>query len=141
MNLVSASAIINPNTERLFQKKAAAFQYLSFNPAKWLNIGLFQGLVWQAGDSKNRQQLNWNYLNPLLFCNAAVYGLDNKNNLLIGADLRMKLSQTFNLYGQYLLDRLQKSSKEKSDYGFQVGFNYFSKVIPGLRLTSITTRR
>jgi len=134
MNLVSASAIINPNTERLFQKKAAAFQYLSINPAKWLNIGLFQGLVWQAGDSKNRQQLNWNYLNPLLFCNAAVYGLDNKNNLLIGADIRMKLSQTFNLYGQYMLDRLQKSSKEKSDYGFQVGFNYFSQVIQGLRL-------
>lgn len=133
-NLSSASAIINPNTERLFQKKAAAFQYLSINPSKWLNLGLFQGLVWQAGDSKNRQPLNWNYINPVLFANTAVYGLDNKNNIVVGADLRIKLSPSFNIYTQYMLDRLRKTNKETDDFGFQLGFNYFSHIISGLRM-------
>lgn len=134
MNLQSASTITNPNTERLFQKKAAAFQYLSFNPSKRLNLGLFQALLCQPGDSRNRQYLNWNYVNPLIFANTAVYGLDATNNILIGADIRIKLSSTFNIYGQYLLDRVRADKHSTDDFGLQAGFNYHSKAIKGLRL-------
>ena len=57
MNLVPATKIPVKNAERLFQKKAASFQYLSINATKYLNIGFFQGMIWQAGDDKNKQ--NW----------------------------------------------------------------------------------
>jgi hypothetical protein len=122
MNLVSASAVINPNAERLYQKKCASFQYLSFNPTKFLNLGLFQGLIWQAADSRNRQHLTWHYFNPLIYSNILNFGLDNQNNIVVGADARLKLSDRFNLYGQYMLDHFKETATETDRYGYQLGF-------------------
>lgn len=126
MNLVGASAVQNPNTERLFQKKAAAFQYLSINAAKFLNLGLFQGMIWQAGDSKNRQHLNWQYFNPLIYTNLATMNLNNKNNILIGADLKLKLSNRVNVYGQVVADDLSNTKTPGNGIGYQGGINYFN---------------
>lgn len=135
MNLVSASSHINPNTERLYQKKCAAFQYLSWNPSKWLNLGLFQGMIWQAGDQHNKQNLDWRYFNPVLFSNLGFFGLDNSNNILTGADFRIKLSDQLNVYGQYMLDHLKITSKETDQFGLQLGLNYFKAFgLKGLRL-------
>lgn len=125
MNLVPASVVVNPNTERLYQKKAASFQYLSINVTKYLNVGFFQGLIWQAGDARNQQQISWQYFNPLIYSNLFTYGLDNKNNILIGGDLKCKLSNTFSFYGQFMLDNLQQSTIAESGCGVQGGFTYF----------------
>lgn len=125
MNLVPASTSIDPNSERLYQKKAASFQYLSVNATKFLNIGFFQGLIWQAGDEKNQQHLDWQYFNPLIYCNLFTYGLDYKNNVLIGGDLKWKLSDKLNLYGQLMLDNLQGSTLLTSGCGYQAGLNYY----------------
>jgi hypothetical protein len=126
MNLEPAATKQNPNTERLYQKKAAAFQYLSVNVTKSINLGFFQGLIWQAGDEQNRQHLSWEYFNPLIYSNLLAYGLNNKNNLLIGADLKLKLSNTFNVYGQLMADELNNSLKQGNAWGVQGGFNYFN---------------
>ncbi len=125
MNLVPAAIRQDPNTERLFQKKAAAFQYLSINATKALNIGFFQGLIWQAGDTLNRQHLSWQYFNPVIYSNLPQYGLDNKNNLIVGADLQLKLSNTFNLYGQFMADNLTAPANLGDGWGVQGGFRYF----------------
>ncbi|MBX3163191.1 MAG: hypothetical protein KF900_01815 [Bacteroidetes bacterium] len=127
MNLTSASAIINPNVERLWQKKAASFQYLSVNPTKWLNIGFFQGLIWQPADERNKQHLSWQYFNPVIYTNLPEYGLNNRNNILIGADLKIKLTNKFNVYGQVMLDNLKDTRYliPSNGYGGQAGFNYF----------------
>lgn len=126
MNLDSASLIPNPNAEVLFQKKAASFQYLSFNATKRLNIGLFQGMIWQAGDYRNQQHLDWHYFNPVIFTNLAAYGLNNKNNLLIGADLKYKITNTWNVYGQLMADDLSANSKTGKGWGYQAGTNWFN---------------
>lgn len=134
-NLVSASKVINPNAERLYQKKAAAFQYLSFNPNKGINVGLFQSLICAPGDSTNTQHLPWQYFNPLLFSNLASYGLDSKNNINIGADLRCKLNSSFNVYAQALLDYVAGSKRSKAAGALQFGFNYFDAFsLKGLRI-------
>lgn len=125
MNLVSASVKINPNTERLFQKKAASFQYLSINATKSFNIGFFQGLIWQAGDDRNKQHLAWQYFNPVIYTNLASYGLNNKNNLLIGTDLKLKVTKTLNVYGQLMADDLSNTKKKGNGYGIQAGINYY----------------
>jgi hypothetical protein len=125
MNLVPAAAKQNPNVERLFQKKAASFQYLSFNPAKFLNLGLFQGMIWQAGDDRNRQHLDAYYFNPLLFTNLIPYGLNNKNNILVGADIKIKITNCFDVYGQLMADDLSNTQKTGNCWGFQGGLHYF----------------
>lgn len=125
MNLVPAAAKQNPNVERLFQKKAASFQYLSVNPASFLNIGLFQGMIWQAGDDRNRQHLDAYYFNPLLFTNLIPFGLSNKNNILIGADVRVKITNRFDVYGQLMADDLGTTPSSGDSWGFQGGLHYF----------------
>lgn len=125
MNLVPASTYVNPNTERLFQKKAASFQYLSLNFSKTLNVGLFQGMIWQAADDKNRQHLDWQYFNPVMYTNLLSYGLENKNNILTGADLKLKLTSKINMYGQVMLDKLSNDGAAGDGWGYQAGINYF----------------
>ncbi len=126
MNLVPAAAKQNPNTERLFQKKAASFQYLSLNAAKWLNLGFFQGMIWQAGDARNNQHLDAYYFNPVIFTNLIPFGLDNKNNIVAGGDVKVKLTNGLNVYGQWMLDNLRKSSFGQAGVGYQAGLQYFN---------------
>lgn len=125
MNLDSASVKSPPNTERLFQKKAASFQHLSLNLTKWFNIGFFQGMIWQAGDQNNRQHIDWQYVNPVIFTNLAYYGLNNKNNILIGAEFNLKISNKISLYGQLMADDLSNTRTTGNGYGYQLGIRYF----------------
>jgi len=126
MNMVAANVVQTPNAERLFQKKPAAFQYLSYNVNKAINVGLFQGIVWQAGDTRNKPQVNWMYASPFIFSQAAYYGLNHQNNVLLGADAKIKLTKTLNVYGQYMLDDMSDSKSIGNGYGYQIGLNYFN---------------
>lgn len=125
MNLVPAAKIINPNTERLFQKKAASFQHLSINLGRRFNLGFFQGMIWQAGDDKNRQHLDWQYFNPVIYTNLISFGLANKNNILIGSEAKLKLSKSLNVYGQVMIDDLGSNDSTGQALGYQAGLNYF----------------
>lgn len=125
MNLEPAAKIQNPNVERLFQKKAASFQYLSVNISKRLNVGFFQGMIWQAGDEKNQQHLEWQYFNPIIYTNLAYYGLNNRNNILMGADVKLKLSDRISIYGQAMADDLSNTKKTGNAIGYQAGINCF----------------
>lgn len=124
MNLVPALTNPTPGTEVLFQKKASAFQYLSYNVNTSIQLGFFQGLIWQPADEKNQQHLNWHYFNPLIYTNLIAYQLDNSNNILIGNDFKIKVSKSFNLYGQFMLDNMG-SSDDGDGWGSQLGVNYF----------------
>jgi hypothetical protein len=126
MNLERASVKIDPNAERLFQKKPAAFQYLSLNLSKSINVSLFQGIIWKAGDSRNVQQVDLMYANPLIFSHAAYYGLNNPNNIVVGADVKIKLTNSLNAYGQFMADDLSNSKSIGNGYGYQFGVNYFN---------------
>ena len=125
MNLVPASLIQLPNTERLFQKKAASFHYLSLNITKSINLGFFQGTIWQVGDKKNQQNLSWQYFNPIIYSNLAAYNLNHTNNVLIGSDIKIKLSNKLNTYGQIMLDDFSDTNKIGKSWGYQLGVNYF----------------
>lgn len=126
MNLDSASKKPTANTERLYQKKPAAFQYLSLNVSKSINLSLFQGIVWRAGNSVNRQQVDWMYANPVIFTHAAALGLNNSSNIVVGADLKLKITNNINLYGQCMADDLNNTKLIGNGYGYQVGLNYFN---------------
>lgn len=125
MNLTTGGAKTPPHTENLFQKKAASFQYLSYNVNKRINIGLFQGMIWNAADSMNRQHLDWQYFNPVIFTNLGFYGLNNKNNIVIGANANVKISSKISVYGQFMGDDFSNTSKLGNAFGYQVGVKYF----------------
>jgi hypothetical protein len=126
MNLQSAGEKLVPNTERLFQKKAASFQYLSLNFTKWLNLGFFQGMIWHVGDKNNVQHIDWQYVNPVIFTNLGYYGLNNRNNILIGADLNIKITNRLSVYGQIMADDLSNTRSVGNGFGYQAGIKYFN---------------
>ena len=129
MNLTDGGVKTPPHSERLFQKKTGAFQMLSFNLFKRLQIGLFQGMIWEAADSTNRQHLNFNTFDPIIGVNALSYGMHYTNNILLGSTLKFKITNTISLYGQYMLDDVASSKNNggeiKNKYGYQVGFKYY----------------
>jgi hypothetical protein len=128
MNLTDGGVQTPPHVERLFQKKIGSFQLLSVNLFKRLQIGLFQGMIWEAADSMNNQNVNFNTFDPVIGVNTAVYGLHNKNNILLGSTLKLKINNSFSLYGQYMLDDVN-SGKSLGDIrnknGYQIGLKYF----------------
>ncbi len=126
MNLQPATAIPVPNAERLFQKKPAAFQQLSFNVNKHLNIGLFQALIAQTHNSKNKPRIDAMYASPVIFSQAAYYGFNNVNNVLAGIDVLCKINKSIQFYGQLALDNpTNNSSSSATSYGYQAGAKYF----------------
>lgn len=125
MNMRSASEKIIANTERMFQKKAASFQHLSINLTKWLNLGLFQGMIWQVADKNNVQHFDWEYFNPVIYTNLGMYGLNNKNNILVGSELNLKITKHISLYGQFIADDLSNTRVVGNGTGYQAGIKYF----------------
>ena len=115
------------NIERLFQKKVGSFQMLTATLFRRLSLGIFQGMIWESADTTNRQHVNFNTFDPLIGVNTAVYGLHNKNNIILGSTFKLKLSNFISVYGQYMLDDV--GAKHKSGLGnksgYQVGVKYF----------------
>ncbi len=124
-NFTAAAKKQTYGIEPLLQKKAAAFQHISFLPHKNVQFSFFQGLIWQAGDGRNRHYLNWTYFNPVIFTDVPVHGLNYKNNLLIGSDVKIKLSDRLNVYYQAMVDDLSNTDTLGNGYGQQFGCNYF----------------
>jgi len=128
MNLTDGGVKTPVNTERLFQKKVGSFQMLSMNFFKRLQLGLFQGMIWEAADTMNRQHVNFNTFDPVIGVNSAAFGLHNKNNILLGATLKLKITNSICLYGQYMLDDVYSKTNGgdiKRKHGYQVGLKYF----------------
>lgn len=128
MNLTNGGDKIPPGIERLFQKKTGSFQMLGIHLSHRMNIGLFQGMIWEAADSTNRQHVNFNTFDPLIGINAFAYGLHHTNNVVTGATLKLKVSKSIDVYGQFVLDDLKTNDSKKdmrNKYGYQAGFHYF----------------
>lgn len=125
MNLETGGSKTPQNTEPLYQKKATSIQYLSYNFNKRLNVSLFQGMIWGAADSMNRQHLDWQYFNPVIFTNLGFYGMNNKNNIVIGANANFKITNKISIYGQFMGDDFSNISKLGNAFGYQLGAKYF----------------
>ncbi len=123
MNLSDGGVATPPGTERLFQKKAASFQHLSWNIHQRIQLGIFQGLIWKASDSKGRMFLNASYFNPVIGISGAELGLDHGNNIILGSTLKLKITNSISFYGQVMVDETGSSGRNKT--GFQAGAKYF----------------
>ncbi len=125
-----ADPAIVSNIEGLFQRKAGAFQYLSWNIVPQVEWGIFQGLIWTAADQYNHQLFNLNYFDPIIGINSLSYGLGNTNNIVLGSTLKYKISRNFMAYGQLVVDDFPQNGDMHSFYnqtGYQAGIKYYNK--------------
>jgi hypothetical protein len=122
LELNSASRL---NADQLLPKKYAAFHHLDMAVTKWLNIGLFEGIVFGRKD-----HFEFGYLNPVIFYRSIEQQNGSFDNSVAGLDLKANIAHRFQVYGQLLLDEFKLSEVKAGDgwwgnkFGLQAGAKY-----------------
>lgn len=109
----------------LLPKKYAAIHRLSINAAKWLNIGLFESIIFGR---ENR--FEFSYLNPVIFLRSIEQQNGSPDNALLGLDFKANVGFQGQFYGQFLLDEFSLKEVRAGNgwwgnkFGVQLGAKY-----------------
>jgi len=112
-------------SDSLLSRKYAAMHHLSMNVTKWLNIGLFEGVIFGR-----QNHFDFQYLNPIIFYRHIEGTVGSPDNALAGFDFKANIAHRFQLYGQFLLDEFILSKIKNSPtnwvnkFGIQAGVKY-----------------
>jgi hypothetical protein len=112
------SDIQDPNQNR---KKHSSIHFFDFSFTENINIGIFEGVIWQSKDENYNRGYDVEYLNPIIFYRPVEFSKHSPDNVLMGANFNAKLKTTI-LYGQVLLDDLNISRQKDRDEGYSGGF-------------------
>ena len=86
-----------------WEGKFASSHHVSFNATEWLNIGIFESVIFQPKDTNLIRGFDLEYLNPIVFYRPQEYSLGSSDNVLLGIELSADWKQhTF--YTQFILD-------------------------------------
>jgi len=111
--------------DTLLDRKYAAMHHLSMNVTKWLNVGLFEGVIFGR---KNR--FDFQYLNPIIFYRHIEGTVGSPDNAIAGFDFKANIAHRAQLYGQFLLDEFVLSAIKNNTgswvnkWGIQLGVKY-----------------
>lgn len=111
--------------DSLLNRKYAAMHHLSMNVTKWLNIGLFEGVIFGR-----QNRFDFQYLNPIIFYRHIEGTVGSPDNAVAGLDFKANLAHRVQLYGQFLLDEFILSeiknnpSSWVNKFGIQLGAKY-----------------
>jgi hypothetical protein len=111
--------------DTLLDRKYAAMHHLSMNVTKWLNIGLFEGVIFGR---KNR--FDFQYLNPIIFYRHIEGTVGSPDNAVAGLDFKANVAHKAQFYGQFLLDEFILSEVKNNPtswvnkFGIQLGAKY-----------------
>lgn len=111
--------------DRLLPKKYGAFHLLSFKPSSKLELGLYEGIIFNRPNG-----FELNYLNPMIFYHSIEHALGSADNVFMGLQAKYNLNEHTQLYTQLLLDDLQVGQFTKgtgwwgNKYGIQLGSRF-----------------
>jgi hypothetical protein len=116
---------IPPAGTQLVPKKYAAMHHLDIAVTKWLNIGLFEGVIFGR-----QNRFDFGYLNPIIFYRSIEQQNGSFDNSIIGFDFKANLPKRFQVYGQLMLDEFLLSEVKANNgwwankWGIQLGAKY-----------------
>jgi hypothetical protein len=114
-----------PGGDKLIPKKYSAIHHLDVSLTKWLNIGLFEAVVFGRKD-----RFDFSYLNPIIFYRSIEQQNGSFDNALAGLDVKANLAKKIQLYGQLCLDEFLLSQITKNNgywgnkWSIQAGAKY-----------------
>ncbi|HPN59345.1 MAG TPA: hypothetical protein PLU11_09235, partial [Chitinophagaceae bacterium] len=122
--------------DRLIGKKYAAMHHLDVAVTKWLNVGLFEGVVFGRPN-----RFDFGYLNPIIFYRSVEQQNGSFDNSVAGLDVKANLPHKIQVYGQLMLDEFLLSEIKNNrgwwanKWGLQFGAKYIDAFgIPNLDL-------
>ena len=114
-----------PLKDTIAPTKYMVMHYVSFNLPKWLNIGLFEAIVFAR-----RDKFDLNYVNPAVFLRPIELNRGSADNAFVGFDFKANLLKRVQLYGQANFDEFYFSELRKgrgwwaNKYAIQFGVKY-----------------
>lgn len=116
-----------PNRDTVRYKNYMAFHHLSIQLAKWLNLGLYENVMYNG-----KYGIELSYFNPIIFYRAIEMQLGSGNSkATVGLDLKSNLFNTLQLYsnlvvGEFVLKdfRNYRSGSWLNKQAFQLGGKY-----------------
>lgn len=88
-------------------KKWGSFNYLDWSVTPWLNIGLFESVIWAAADSIGHRGFDINYANPVIFTRPVEFSVGSPDNALMGVTGKITLGGNHVFYGQFIIDEFK----------------------------------
>ncbi|MEO5591728.1 MAG: hypothetical protein ABIR15_09505 [Chitinophagaceae bacterium] len=111
--------------DKLLPKKYASMHHLSLQATKWLNIGLFESVIFGRTN-----HYEFGYLNPIIFLRSAEQQNGSPDNANVGFNFKANIAHTLQLYGQVMLDEFKLNEVKAGNgwwgnkQGIQGGFKY-----------------
>ena len=120
----------------LLDRKYAAMHHLSMNVTRWLNLGLFESVIFGR-----QNHFDFQYLNPIIFYRHIEGTVGSPDNALAGFDFKANVVHRLQFYGQFLLDEFvlkqitANTGWWANKWGLQAGFKYVDAFgVPNLDL-------
>ncbi len=128
------------NGVEAFENRYLAGHRIDIQLSRRVRIGVSEIVVF-GGPGR---QLEFAYLNPILFYHGSQLNDNSDDNTLVAVDFDLKPIDRLRLYGQLVVDDFQIEKKTQSDqepdeYGLMAGF-YAADVMPGWDLKAEYTR-
>jgi len=113
------------------RQKFVTAHYLSWNITDRINVGFFESIVW--ADTTGQRGFDINYLNPIIFYRPVEFSLGSEGgNAIIGFSTKIKITNSFQFYGQAVLDEFTLAEVKANNgywankFAFQTGVNYYN---------------
>ncbi|GGB06159.1 hypothetical protein GCM10011511_31980 [Puia dinghuensis] len=116
----------NTITDYQYPKKYGVVHHLNINATPWLNLGLYENIIFSRAD-----HYDFSYLNPVIFLVSAQSQNGNPDKTTVGFDWKMNIGHATQFYGQVLINEfiLHQILHYGQGYwankqGLQLGFKY-----------------
>ncbi len=117
--------ISNPGDLRL-PRQYATVHTLSTNVTRWLNIGLYESIMFAR-----RDRFEFGYMIPVIFYRGIERAMGSPDNVNVGINFKAIAAKRLQFYGQFMLDEFQAKELFGSNgwwgnkWGLQLGGKYF----------------
>jgi hypothetical protein len=111
--------------DKLLDRKYMTMHHLSMDVTHWLNVGVFESVIFGR-----RNHFDLTYLNPVIFLRLAEQQNGSADNAFIGLDVKANVAKRLQFYGQLLLDEFKLSEMRAGNgwwgnkFGVQMGGKY-----------------
>jgi hypothetical protein len=120
--------------DRDLPHKYATMHHLSINALRWLNVGLFESVIFSRGD-----RFDFSYMNPIILYRSIERANGSPDNVNMGFNFKALVAKHLQFYGQMFFDEFKSKELFSSKgwwgnkYGYQLGCKWFDAfTIPNL---------
>ena len=120
--------------DELRDKKYAALHHLSINATRWLNLGIFESVVFGRAN-----HFEFSYLNPIMFLRVAEHQNGSADNAIVGFDAKANIAKTLQVYSQLTIDELKLSEATGGEgwWGNKFGVQFGAKYIDAFKVKNL----